>query len=82
MGPGGHMLTFPVNHGQTLNIVAFRTTSDDWPDFQKLTRTATREDVLRDHEGYGSNVIKLLELTSPDLDVVSTVVPIVRQWNG
>ena len=67
------MLTFPVKHGQTLNIVAFRTTSDDWPDFQKLTRTASREDALRDHEGYGLNVIKLLELTNPELDVVSTV---------
>jgi salicylate hydroxylase len=71
------MLTFPVKHGQTLNIVAFRTTSDDWPDFQKLTRTASREDVLRDHEGYGPNVIKLLELTNPELDVVSTVFALV-----
>lgn len=26
IGPNGHVLTFPVNHGQTLNIVAFRTT--------------------------------------------------------
>lgn len=72
MGPNGHMLTFPVNHGQTLNIVAFRTTTEDWPDFQKLTRMATRDDVLRDHEGYGQNVRKLLKLTNPDLDVVST----------
>jgi len=69
MGPDGHMLTFPVNHGQTLNIVAFRTTTEDWPDSQKLTRLATREDALRDYVGYGPNVIKLLKLTSPDLDV-------------
>ena len=72
MAPDGHMLTFPVNHGQILNIVAFRTDPEDWPDFQKLTRTATREDVLRDHEGYGPSVIKLLQLTKPDLDVVSS----------
>jgi salicylate hydroxylase len=71
MGPDGHVLTFPVDHGQTLNIVAFRTTADDWPDFHKLTRPAKREDALRDFEGYGSNVRKLLQLTKPDLDVVS-----------
>lgn len=72
MGPNGHMLTFPVNHGQTLNIVAFRTVTDGWPDFQKLTRSAKREDALRDHDGYGPNVINLLKLTQPDLDVVSS----------
>ena len=71
MGPNGHVLTFPVNHGQTLNIVAFRTSPDDWPDFNRLTRPAKREDALRDYEGYGSNVVSLLKLTKPDLDVVS-----------
>lgn len=73
MGPGGHVLTFPVNHGETLNIVAFRTTPEEWPDFNKLTRPAKREDALRDFAEYGSNVINLLKLTNPDLDVVSNV---------
>lgn len=73
MGPDGHMLTFPANHGQTLNIVAFRTTSYEWSDSQRLTRSATREEALRGHEGYGRNVINLLKLTEPHLDVVSNV---------
>ncbi len=71
MGPDGHVLNFPVNHDETLNIVAFRTTTDDWPDFQKLTRPAKREDALHDFAEYSSNVRKLLQLTKPDLDVVS-----------
>jgi salicylate hydroxylase len=71
MGPDGHVLTFPVNHGQTLNIVAFRISPEEWPDFNKLTRPAKREDALRDFIGYGSKVINLLKLTKPDLDVVS-----------
>ena len=70
MGPDGHVLTFPVNHGQTLNIVAFRTTSDDWPDFHHLTKPGKREDALRDFSEFGSNVKNLLKLTKPDLDVV------------
>ena len=71
MGPDGHVLTFPVNHGKILNIVGFRTTSEDWPDSTRLTRHAKRSDALRDYSGYGSNVTRLLELTKPDLDVVS-----------
>ena len=70
MGPDGHMLTFPVNHGRTLNVVAFRTSPDDWPDYTKLTRPATRERALKDYSGYGSNVIELLKLTDPELDCV------------
>lgn len=68
MGPGSHVLTFPVNHGQILNIVAFHTNDDDWPDYQRLTRPAKREDALKDFEGYGPNVTALLKLTKPDLD--------------
>lgn len=69
MGPGSHVLTFPVNHGQILNIVAFHTNHDDWPDYSRLTRPAKREDALKDFAGYGPNVLALLKLTKPDLDV-------------
>lgn len=69
MGPGGHVLTFPVNHGEILNIVAFKTTEEDWPDYQRLTRPAKREDALRDFAQYGPNVLALLNLTKPELDV-------------
>ncbi|KIW20875.1 hypothetical protein PV08_01453 [Exophiala spinifera] len=69
MGPDGHVLTFAVNHGETMNIVAFRTTPEDWPDFNKLTRPAKREEALHDFAEYGSNVINLLKLTKPVLDV-------------
>lgn len=71
MGPDGHILTFPVNHGEILNIVAFKTTADDWPDSQRLTKPAEQKDLLRDFEGYGPNIIKLLKLTKPNLDIVS-----------
>lgn len=69
VGPGSHVLTFPINHGQILNIVAFHTNDDDWPDYQRLTRPAKREDALKDFERFGPNVKALLKLTKPDLDV-------------
>lgn len=71
MGPGGHLLTFPVNHGKTLNIVAIRTDLEEWPDYQKLTRRGTRKELLQKYENYGPNVLGLLELTDEELDVVS-----------
>lgn len=73
MGPGGHVLTFPVNHGQTLNIVAFKTDPNDWPDPQRLTKPAVREDLLRDFDEYNEKTKKLLGLTTAKLDIVSTM---------
>ncbi|KAL1887205.1 hypothetical protein Sste5346_010359 [Sporothrix stenoceras] len=70
MGPDRHALTFPVNHGQTLNLVAFVTTDDPWPskDAQQLTLPATRDDALRDFAGFGLNVLGLLRMTAPQLE--------------
>lgn len=70
MGPDGHVLTFPVAHGEKLNIVAFRTTPKQWEE-PRMTKSASREDALRDFTGYGPKVTKLLELTQKDLVVVS-----------
>ena len=69
------MLTFPINHGQTMNVVAFHTTEDEWSDSHKLTIPATREDALRDFEEFGDNVRNVLELAEPNLDVVSISPP-------
>ena len=69
MGPSGHMLTFPINHGQIMNVVAFTTTDKEWPDSQRLTLPAKREDALRDFERFGDNVKNVLKLADPDLDI-------------
>ena len=66
------MLTFPINHGQIMNVVAFHTTDKDWPDSSKLTAPATREDALRDFADFGRNVKKVLKLAKSELDIVSS----------
>ncbi|CAK7228965.1 hypothetical protein SCUCBS95973_007061 [Sporothrix curviconia] len=70
MGPDRHALTFPVNHGQTLNLVAFVTTPAPWPshDAQQLVLPATRDDALRDFAGFGPNVLGLLGKAAPQMD--------------
>lgn len=72
MGPDGHVLTFQVNHGEKLNIVAFRTDPNEWSDPNKMTKTAHRQDALDDFEGYNSLVRNLLKLTEETLSVVCT----------
>ncbi|KAG5927749.1 hypothetical protein E4U42_001836 [Claviceps africana] len=69
MGKGGHVLNFPINHGKIVNVVAFRTTPDEWPDRSKLTASSTREAALRDFSHFRPEIIELLRLGSPDLDV-------------
>ncbi|KAH7121712.1 putative salicylate hydroxylase, partial [Dactylonectria macrodidyma] len=68
-GNGGHIITFPVNHGQTLNVVAFHATTNNWPDHSKLTASSTREEALRDFDGFGHTITSLLKLAKPDLDI-------------
>lgn len=63
------MLTFPVNQGQTLNIVAFHTTPAEWTDYPRLTRSGTRDEALRDFASFGPNVLNLLKLTDPELNI-------------
>lgn len=69
LGPGGHVLTFPVNHGKTLNVVAFRQDDNEWEDSDRLTRMGTREEALRDFAGWGEPVRKLLSLCNAELPV-------------
>lgn len=72
IGPDNHMLTFPVNQGKTLNIVAFHTTPDDWTEYPRFTRSGTRDEALRDFSGFGPNVVNLLKLTDEKLNIVRT----------
>ena len=70
MGKDGHVLTFPVDHGQILNIVAFKTDSGDWPDPNRLVRPAQQQDLVKDFSDFGPMVRKLLSLTKANVDVV------------
>lgn len=65
------MLTFPVRHGRTLNVVAFKQDDNEWPDAERLTRKGTRAEALKDFEGWSEPVRRLLELCDDELSVVS-----------
>ncbi|KAF7334926.1 Salicylate hydroxylase [Mycena venus] len=63
LGERGHVLTFPMERGEILNMVAFHEDKSDWADDQHMTRPSTREAALEDFKDFGHDVTKVLELT-------------------
>ena len=67
-GYGGHLVNFPVDKGQTLNVVAFQTKADGkWEHGKEWVVPATTEDVLADYQEWDDSVQNLLSmLERPD----------------
>ena len=67
-GYGGHLVNFPVDKGQTLNVVAFQTKLDGkWDHGKEWVVPATIEDVLADYQEWDESVRNLLSmLKKPD----------------
>ena len=62
LGHGGHMLTFPIEHGRTMNVVAFATKQDGhWADEQWVI-PVDREAMMRDFSGWISPVQSILRM--------------------
>ncbi|WRT68430.1 uncharacterized protein IL334_005406 [Kwoniella shivajii] len=66
--PDGHVLTFPVNHGDTMNVVAFWTNSDPWPSDDKTTLPSEKSHVCNDFKSFGPTVQKIIDILEPNLD--------------
>jgi salicylate hydroxylase len=65
LGQGGHVLTFPIRHGQMLNIVAFTSQTDGvWNDRQWVLPSTT-ESMQQQFSGWGSQVSKVLSVSDP-----------------
>jgi salicylate hydroxylase len=71
MGPDRHVLTFVVDHGKTLNLVAMASTDEPWPDEKHHVLPSTREKALKDFRAFGPGVNALIKLTKEHPDVVS-----------
>ncbi|KAI0898848.1 mannitol 1-phosphate dehydrogenase [Annulohypoxylon nitens] len=59
MGYHGHLLTFPIEKGKTMNVVAF-SSCDTWTDPQWVVKT-TKEKMLEDFSTWGPMVVKIVE---------------------
>ncbi|CZT02996.1 hypothetical protein WAI453_012220 [Rhynchosporium graminicola] len=62
LGLNGHVLTFPIEKGKTLNVVAFLTKEDGkWED-ERWVLPMKKEDMFEDFDGWGHNVQQLLTM--------------------
>lgn len=68
LGHGGHILTFPISHGQIFNVVAMSTQADGkWED-PAWQKPMDHSAMVRDFEGWIEPVQKLLGLMrKPDI---------------
>lgn len=60
MGYRGHVLTFPIDKGKTMNVVAFRTKLDGKWDDPMWVRQSTTEEMFADFVGWGDQVQRIL----------------------
>ena len=60
-GYDGHVLTFPIEHGQTMNVVAFQTEKDSvWQHGARWVLPGDRTRMMRDFQGWGDEVQAIL----------------------
>jgi salicylate hydroxylase len=63
MGNHGHVLTFPIEKGKTMNVVAFQSKPNEKWDNDKWIVSSTREEMLADFEGWGENVTSIVSVS-------------------
>jgi salicylate hydroxylase len=68
-GYEGHVLTFPIEHGKTMNVVAFRAKKDGvWEHGSTWVLPGNRDQMVKDFEGWGNDVQSILRMMkSPDI---------------
>lgn len=68
IGPGAHVLHFPVAGHTLMNVVAFASDPSDWPDDEKMTAPAKREEVEKVFEDWRPTVRDITSLLPDDPD--------------
>jgi salicylate hydroxylase len=63
MGHHGHVLTFPIDKGETLNVVAFRTKADGKWEKPAWVLPSTSEEMFKDFVGWGDKVQSILKVS-------------------
>jgi salicylate hydroxylase len=68
LGQDAHVLTFPVAGGSFLNVVAFITDPDEWPENGKLSISVDKADAIRAFSAFGPVVRAIMKLLPDQLD--------------
>jgi salicylate hydroxylase len=66
LGYHGHLLTFPIQHGKTMNVVAF-SSRETWNN-EKWVVSTSKEEMEADFAGWGGHVEKIVRaMQKPDI---------------
>ncbi|KAI9642265.1 hypothetical protein NHQ30_009067 [Ciborinia camelliae] len=83
LGHHGHVLTFPIEKGATMNVVAFRTKKDGQWENEKWVLPMKESDMFEDFEGWGKNVKNILSLMEkPDVWALFDSLPAPTYYKG
>jgi salicylate hydroxylase len=82
-GYGGHVLTFPIEKGKTMNVVAFQTKEDGkWED-ERWVLPTQKKDMEADFARWGHSVKSILSLMEkPDVWALFDHPPARTYWKG
>ncbi|KAH9207994.1 putative salicylate hydroxylase [Leptodontidium sp. 2 PMI_412] len=61
LGPNGHVLTFPIEHGNTMNVVAFQTGTGSWEQ-ERWVLPTPKEDRMQDFAQWNEKVLHILDI--------------------
>jgi salicylate hydroxylase len=64
MGHGGMVVTYPIENGRVLNVVAFKQSEDDTWEHDKWVVESSKEDFMKDFEEFGERVRNLLKVSA------------------
>ena len=68
LGPGAHMLHYPVANGAMCNVVAFVSDHEDWTDRTNLVKPATRAEMEKVFEGWNPCVRAMASYFPENID--------------
>lgn len=63
LGKDGHVLTYPIDHGQTMNVIAFKNKADGIWDHAHWVLKDKGDDMRRDFANWGTPVRAVLEVS-------------------
>ncbi|KAF2229979.1 FAD/NAD(P)-binding domain-containing protein [Viridothelium virens] len=82
-GYGGYIITYPVDHGKLMNLVAIKPFTEPWPSDKPWTAPATREEMLHDFEGWNEKLLAMLNTVKrPEKWALFDSQDLERFWKG
>ncbi|RDW78125.1 hypothetical protein BP5796_05977 [Coleophoma crateriformis] len=83
LGHNGHLLTFPIEKGATMNVVAFHRKEDGKWENDQWVLPMKKEDMFRDFEAWGDSVKHILSLMEkPDVWALFDHAPAPTYYQG